>query len=81
MQKQRLEIGIAGRIFNRNSFSWLEQLALGLNLEGAVFSRPDGSIRVTAEGQTVALELFASKVKKAEVFTRIENFFIRWEPA
>jgi len=78
---RRVEIGIAGRILNRNSFDWIERLATELGIRGACFTRPDGSIRVTAEGEETALREFADKIEKGSLFDRVENFFIRWEPA
>ena len=78
---RRVEIGIAGRILNRNSFDWIERLATELGIQGACFTRPDGSIRVTAEGEEAALSEFARKIEKGNMFGTVENFFIRWEPA
>ena len=78
---RRLEIGIAGRELKKSSFAWIERLASELDLKGACFTRPDGSIRVTAEGEEPALQEFARKIERGNMFGTVENFFIRWEPA
>lgn len=78
---KRIEIGIAGRALERNSFAWVESLAIALNLRGAVFTRPDGSIRVTAEGEELALAELARKIERGNMFGTVENFFIKWETA
>jgi acylphosphatase len=78
---KRVEIGIAGRGLSRGSFAWVEKIANNLNLKGAVFSRPDGSIRVTAEGEEASLQKFANEIEHGGMFGGVENFFVRWQDA
>ena len=79
--RRGIEIGIGGRALNKDSFSWIERIATELEIRGAVFTRPDGSIRVPAEGEEPALQEFARKIEKGNMFGTVENFFIKWEAA
>ena len=82
MVVKRIEIGIAGREIRTSSFDWVEQLARDLLLRGAVFSRPDGSVKVVAEGEETALRTFVEKLERGNIFGTVENFFVRWhEPS
>src|SRR3989344_1046274 len=81
IMNKRIEIGIAGRGLDKHSFGCIERLATELSLRGACFTRPDGSIRVTAEGEESALAELARKIERGNMFGTVENFFIRWEPA
>ena len=78
---RRIEIGIAGRGLDKNSFGWIEELASRLGIVGACFTRPDGSIRVSAEGEESVLQEFAHKIERGCMFGTVENFFVKWEPA
>ncbi|MFA6520136.1 MAG: acylphosphatase [Candidatus Paceibacterota bacterium] len=75
---KHIEIGIAGRGFSSHSLPWVEKLAAQLFITGAVFSRPDGSIRITAEGEEGVLEQFAKKIEDGRIFSSTENFFVKW---
>jgi acylphosphatase len=75
---KKIEIVIGGSARNPDSFSWMELLAARLSIQGSVFTRPDGSIRVTAEGEEQALQTFAKKIEQGHVFSHVENFFIKW---
>ncbi|MBP6060505.1 MAG: acylphosphatase [Candidatus Pacebacteria bacterium] len=75
---KKIEIGIAGRGLNKSSFSWIEGLASRLLIKVSVLTRPDGSIRVTAEGEAQDLEALAKKIHHGGIFSSVENFFITW---
>ncbi len=78
MVVKRMEIIIAGRSLRFDSFAWVEKLAQDLYLRGAVFARNDGSIKVTAEGEEFALQEFANKIERGNMFGLIENFSVKW---
>ena len=48
---KHIESGMSGRMMGFNSLSWIRDVAMKLEIKGAVFTRPDGSIKVVAEGE------------------------------
>lgn len=75
---KKIEIGISGSIWNSSSFNWIDRLAIRLSINASVFTKSDGSIRVIAEGEEQTLEVFAKKIHHSGIFSRIENFFVKW---
>lgn len=75
---KKIEIGISGSRWNSNSFNWIEGLATRLLIHASVFTKSDGSIGVMAEGEEQTLEAFAEKIHNGGIFSRIENFFVKW---
>lgn len=75
---KKIEIGISGSIWNSNSFNLIEVLSTRLLINVSVFTKSDGSIRVIAEGEEQTLEVFAKKIHNGGIFSRIENFFVKW---
>lgn len=79
---RKVEIGIAGRALRSDSFAWIERLATHFRIRGAVFTRPDGSVRVSAEGEEQTLHEFARRIEESRIFGTVENFFVEWrEPS
>lgn len=75
---KRIESGISGKSLRLDSLQWIKNLASSLGLEGAAFTRIDGSIRVIAEGEEVHLVEFIEGLKKAKIFEEEQTFFVNW---
>ena len=61
----------------------VKESAEALGLRGIVFARPDGSIKIIAEGDEEALSKFVKKAGRSyslfNMFTTIDNFFVKWD--
>ena len=75
---KRVEIGIAGKEATHNSLLWIKELALDLQLKGAVFFKHDGSIKIMAEGQEENLSKFIDGLETGSIFALVENFYVDW---
>ena len=73
-----MESGIAGRDLGFHYLKWIKNLAIRSQIKGIVFTRPDGSIRVVAEGEERNLMEFANKLEREGNGREIENFYIKW---
>lgn len=75
---RRTESGIAGRGLNADYIYWIKDRADELGLNGTIFFKNDGSIKVIAEGEEEYLEEFIDKLSKAQIFHVIDNFYTTW---
>jgi acylphosphatase len=75
---KHIESGIAGRMMGSNSLSWIQDVATNLGVRGVVLTKPDGSIKVVAEGEEESLIEFTEKIKDGKIFSDMENFYIKW---
>jgi acylphosphatase len=66
-------------MLGQQSLTWIRDTAITLGIHGAVSTRPDGSIKVVAEGEEAALLEFAEKIKtNGTIFSEVENFYAHW---
>ncbi|OGI67586.1 hypothetical protein A2732_00010 [Candidatus Nomurabacteria bacterium RIFCSPHIGHO2_01_FULL_40_10] len=75
---KHIESGMSGRMMGFNSLSWIRDVAMKLEIKGAVFTRPDGSIKVVAEGEEKNLIEFTEEIKEGRIFSEVENFYVKW---
>ena len=75
---KHIESGIAGKGLGFNYLQWIKTLAVKFHLKGIVFTKPDGSIRVVAEGEERDLVEFTSKLERESNSRDIENFYVKW---
>jgi acylphosphatase len=75
---KHIEGGIAGRIMGNDSLSWIRDTATALGVSGAVFTKPDGSIKLVADGEEGTLVEFVKEIERGRVFSSVENFYINW---
>ncbi len=60
---KRIESGIAGKMLGFNALGFIRDLANQSRVNGAVFTKADGSIKVIAEGEEENLVAFTEKIK------------------
>ncbi len=75
---KHIESGISGRGLGFNYLQKIKNLAVQCQIKGIVFTRPDGSIRVVAEGEERYLMEFANKLERESNSRQIENFYTKW---
>ena len=75
---KHIESGISGKMIGFNSLSWIQDIANDLHVKGVVLTKPDGSIKVIAEGEETALREFTETIKTGKVFSETENFYVKW---
>lgn len=75
---KHIESGIGGKSLNSDYLSIVTKLASNCGLQGSVFTKDDGSIKVVAEGEEENLVQFSKKLRKANVFSSVENFYVNW---
>lgn len=75
---KHLESGIAGRELNTDYLRLINKLEEKFNLKGSVFTKNDGSIKVEVEGEEETLIAFSNKLKKAGLYSSVENFYMKW---
>ena len=76
---KHIESGISGRGLGPNSLRHIKELASQLQIRGVAFTKPDGSIRVAADGEERNLEEFVKKLERVNIFSSIENFYVKWQ--
>lgn len=76
---KHMENGISGKIMRPDSLSFIQNLAEELGIKGVVFEKPDGSIKIIAEGEEEDLEDFIESIKRGKVFSEIDNFYVNWD--
>lgn len=75
---KRIESGISARSVEFDFLSWVKGYAANLGLMGATFMKKDGSIEIIAEGEEKNLTKLAKKLEKGDLFSRVENFYVKW---
>ena len=76
---RRIEARIFGRGLGNDFISSIKELAGRFPIKGGVSTRPDGSIRIIAEGEEAELGEFISKVRRGTLFSAIESFDVVWK--
>lgn len=77
-ERRRLDVTVVGRVqgvYFRQSA--LEQ-ARRLGLSGWVANRPDGTVRVCAEGEVVALRRLLEWLRRGPPAAHVENVYPEW---
>lgn len=74
-----LESGIAGCSCRHDCLNQIFEQADHLKIKGCTSFKEDGSIGVMAQGEENDLVEFVDKLKEANLFFRIENFYIIWK--
>jgi acylphosphatase len=77
--KKYLESGIGGSSCRHDCLNQICEQADHLHIKGCTFFKEDGSIGVMAQGEETDLVEFVDKLKDANLFFRIENFYITWK--
>jgi len=75
---RRMQSSIAGSGVNRRAISLVKDFAVQNRLKGFIFTKSDGSLNITAEGEENDLARFATVLEKTDFFSRTENFYINW---
>lgn len=77
----RVEITVHGRV-QGVAFRWYTQKkALGLGLTGWVRNRPEGSVRILAEGPRPDLETFCEWASRGPDHARVDRLDVAWSEA
>ena len=74
----RVENTMWGRELNYDHLDWIGLRAVKFGLNGIVYFREDGSIKVIAEGEEEDLEKLESTLDYDNFPFRIENFSLTW---
>lgn len=74
-----IESGVGGKGLSFDYLSEIRDRAIKFRLVGTTFFKVDGSIKVIAGGEAVALEEFVKTLKPNRFFSTIENFYILWK--
>ncbi|MFO7654945.1 MAG: acylphosphatase [Candidatus Krumholzibacteriia bacterium] len=78
---ERLEIRVSGRV-QGVGFRWhTRERAVALGLVGWARNRPDGTVRIVAEGPRDRLEQFLSWVREGPAHARVEHAEPTWSAA
>ena len=72
-----MESGISGKGLGFNCLKQIKNTAVKFQIKGIVFTKPDGSIRVVAEGEEKDLIGFANELEAENNSREIENFYIK----
>ncbi len=75
---KHVESGIAGKGLGFHYLQRVRSLALKFPIKGIVFTKPDGSIKVVAEGEERDLMEFARKLERESNTGSVENFYVKW---
>src|SRR3989339_1423794 len=75
---KHIESGISGKGLGFHYLQWIKNLAINFQIKGIVFTKPDGSIKVVAEGEERDLMKFANKLERESNSREIENFYTKW---
>ena len=75
---KHIESGISGRDLGFPYLKGIRDLATRCQIKGIVFTAPDGSIKVVAEGEERNLIEFTNKLEMESNSRDIENFYIKW---
>ncbi len=75
---KHIESGISGKSLGFPYLREVKNLALKFQIKGIVFTKPDGSIKVVAEGEEENLAEFANKLERESYSREIENFYTKW---
>jgi acylphosphatase len=75
---KHIESGISGRGLGFHYLQLIKNLAIRCQIRGIVFTIPNGSIKVVAEGEEKNLMEFADKLEKESYTREIENFYTKW---
>ncbi|MES3032067.1 MAG: acylphosphatase [Patescibacteria group bacterium] len=75
---KHIESGISGKGLGYHYLQQIRNLALKFQIKGIVFTRPDGSIKVVAEGEESDLMQFANKLERESNSRDVENFYTKW---
>lgn len=76
---KHIESGISGRGLGYDSFRYIKELASRFKIKGVVFTKPDGGIKVIADGEERDLVEFARKLERSSFFSSTENFYVKWK--
>jgi acylphosphatase len=77
MQK-RITAIVTGRVQLVMFRDFCQRKARSLGLVGSVQNLPDGSVSVTAEGETDALNQYISYLHKGSVLSRVDGVKVEW---
>lgn len=69
----RLEITVTGRVQGVNFRSYTQQQARNLGLTGWVANHTDGTVRVVAEGDEIALEALLAFLNQGSPMARVDS--------
>ncbi len=70
---------MSGRGSKHNSFHFIKEFASQFPIKGVIFTKPDGSIKVIADGEEGDLGEFIKKFERGGVFSTTENFYVKWQ--
>lgn len=76
---KHIESGISGKNLGFRYLQIIKDLAVRCHVKGIVFTIPNGSIRVIAEGEEINLIDFTEKLRREVNSREIENFYIKWD--
>jgi len=78
---ERIECIMWIRRLNYKDPLWIARNAIEFGLKGETFIREDGCAHVTAEGEDTRLSLYADRLSRGRLFTKIDNFAVTWHEA
>ena len=76
---RRIESGISAKNLGVDYLFYLKECATHLGLNGIVFTKDDGSVKIIAEGEDENLIKFEGKIKESSFLHPMRNFYIKWE--
>ena len=75
---KHIESGIAGKGLGTHYLQSIKNLAVRCQIKGIVFTKPDGSVKVVAEGEERNLTEFTNRLERESGSREIENFYTKW---
>lgn len=78
---ERIEAIVSGRVQMVMYRDFATRKARGLGLVGEVQNLPNGTVRVTAEGERTVLEKYIQKLHKGSILSHVEEVAVSWMPA
>ncbi|HYE22884.1 MAG TPA: acylphosphatase [Candidatus Paceibacterota bacterium] len=81
LSMERIEAIVSGRVQMVMYRDFAQRKARGLKLVGEVMNLPDGTVRVTAEGEHKKLERYIEKLHRGPLLANVENVAVSWSPA
>ena len=76
---KRIESGISAKSLEIDYLFNVRDYANSLDINGVVYTKNDGSVKIIAEGEEENLKEFIEKVKENNLLHPIENFYVLWE--
>jgi acylphosphatase len=70
---------VSGRVQGVGFRYFVEDAAVRLGLEGAVWNRRDGGVEVLARGERSALELLLERLRRGPSLSRVDAVEVQWD--